>query len=449
MKKVISFLLLVALVGCGRRGPVEITGSLDRGEYTEYLLYLYDGEKQDTLSVDEQTGSFACQVECDTPQFIYLKGYMGDGTWKEPIEQALYIEPGKKVNLNIQLQNKIAHVSVAGKDRDNNALTAYNYFIKKKNHSIWYNPPKVNELKDSIAEVYTRLNEVKNEYEPTEMVKDYLDIQAYVAYVMDLEITSYAYAGRGEKLPDDIEDILPPVYEVLNTPLAFHFDGWGMWVLRYLRKKCTTPEEEIQLLRESFTVDSIIKFITRSIAYNFMMEYDYANNDFDEGLERFKKMLVDSGEVRTQMLQDFEAKRYAVPGASLPDVELEDPDGKFHKLSDFKGKYLYIDLWASWCGPCCAEVPHLQKLEKSLKNPAVTFISISIDKDKKAWKKKMKELNMHGNQYIITGRDFTTMLNVQGIPHFLLYSKEGTLMIYKAPRPSSGEQLKKILSGLK
>lgn len=53
---------------------------------------------------------------------------------------------------------------------------------------------------------------------------------------------------------------------------------------------------------------------------------------------------------------------------------LEDVDGKMHKLTDFLGKYLYIDLWASWCGPCCQEVPYLQKLEKQLNNPMVEFI---------------------------------------------------------------------------
>ncbi|MFR1240838.1 MAG: TlpA family protein disulfide reductase [Butyricimonas faecihominis] len=47
-----------------------------------------------------------------------------------------------------------------------------------------------------------------------------------------------------------------------------------------------------------------------------------------------------------------------------------------------------VDLWASWCGPCCQEVPYLQKLEKQLKNPAVEFISISLDTNKEAWKKR-------------------------------------------------------------
>jgi hypothetical protein len=79
----------------------------------------------------------------------------------------------------------------------------------------------------------------------------------------------------------------------------------------------------------------------------------------------------------------------------------------------------------------------------------VEFISISLDTNKKAWKEKMKQLNMHGHQYIVTGDQFATMMNIKGIPHFLLYSKEGTLMQYKAERPSSGDRIRNVLVRLK
>ena len=73
------------------------------------------------------------------------------------------------------------------------------------------------------------------------------------------------------------------------------------------------------------------------------------------------------------------------------------------------------------------------------------FISISLDTNKEAWKKKMKQLKMHGYQYIVTGDQFATMMNIKGIPHFLLYSKDGTLMQYKADRPSSGDKIRNVL----
>ena len=61
-------------------------------------------------------------------------------------------------------------------------------------------------------------------------------------------------------------------------------------------------------------------------------------------------MTADLGEEGGKLVKDFESKKYSMEGAALPDVTLEDVDGKIHRLTDFRGKYLYVDLWASWCG---------------------------------------------------------------------------------------------------
>lgn len=149
------------------------------------------------------------------------------------------------------------------------------------------------------------------------------------------------------------------------------------------------------------------------------------------------------------ILQQMNNKKNTVRGALLPAAGLENAKGEKYKLSDFKGTYLYIDLWASWCGPCCAEVPYLQQLEKQVKNPLVKFISISLDTKKEDWYKKMSQLKMHGEQYIAVNQELTQTLNISGIPHFLLYDKEGKLMQYNAPPPSTGAPLLEMLEQLR
>ena len=118
-------------------------------------------------------------------------------------------------------------------------------------------------------------------------------------------------------------------------------------------------------------------------------------------------------------------------------------------FSTFRGKYVYIDLWASWCTPCLKEVPALQKLEKELKNDKVVFLSISIDTKEDAWKKKMQEKNMHGNQLWDPENSLGQALNVKGIPFFAIYDPEGKLYMHGAPRPSQGPGLVMLLEGLK
>ena len=110
---------------------------------------------------------------------------------------------------------------------------------------------------------------------------------------------------------------------------------------------------------------------------------------------------------------------------------------------------MYVDMWASWCGPCCKEVPFLQQLEKELNNDDVVFVSVSSDRDEQAWRNKMAELKMHGNQLLDVDNTLGDALNVKGIPFFVIYDKEGNLHTYGALRPSTGTRLRSVLEGLK
>lgn len=448
MKHIISVLLLLATIGCRQKGPAEVAISVSPGEYSGCHLFLIDGDKRDSLSVENHAGLFSLQLDGDTSRIVTLAGVVGTGQNKWPFEQALYIEPRKKVKLDIQLKNRRVEMAVDKKDRDNAALITYNRFYLDKSRSMWENSPAASELKNSMGEIYTRVNDMTEKFRPVKMVERYLRIQAYLFFMQVLDGVTYTYSRNGETLPDGLSELIPPVYEVLNDPMALRFYNTNSVVFNYLKKEREAPEEQIQLLKERFTVPSIVESVRRLVLQSFVANYNYRNG-FDENLLRLKNMTAELGEEGEKLVKDFESKKYSIEGAALPDVMLEDVNGKIHKLTDFRGKYLYIDLWASWCGPCCQEVPYLQKLEKQLNNPMVEFISISLDTNKEAWKEKMKQLNMHGHQYIVIGDQFATMLNVKGIPHFLLYSKEGTLMQYKAERPSSDDKIRNVLLQLK
>lgn len=107
---------------------------------------------------------------------------------------------------------------------------------------------------------------------------------------------------------------------------------------------------------------------------------------------------------------------------------------------------IYIDLWASWCVPCIKEVPYLKEIEKKYAGKDLAIISLSLDQNKED--KKVQELKLTGNQWHLGDSNFDKIMNVQGIPHFILYGLEGELIEYKAPRPSSkaiDELLSKLL----
>ncbi len=124
-------------------------------------------------------------------------------------------------------------------------------------------------------------------------------------------------------------------------------------------------------------------------------------------------------------------------------VNYENYNGGVSSLDDFKGKYVYIDVWATWCGPCKAEIPYLQDVEKTYHdNDKIAFISISVDKEKdhEKWKAMVKDKEMSGYQLIADNNfrsDFIEAYQVRGIPQFILIDPQGNIVNRNAPRPSS------------
>jgi thiol-disulfide isomerase/thioredoxin len=138
----------------------------------------------------------------------------------------------------------------------------------------------------------------------------------------------------------------------------------------------------------------------------------------------------------------FDKKMLLAPGAKAPVFKYTDINGKEYSLEDFKGKLVYIDFWATWCGPCRYELPFLQALEKDYHGKKVVFVSISLDDNKTAWQKMVKEQSMKGVQLYGEGawKSFVaTNYQIRGIPTFFLIDANGNILKPNAPRPSSDE----------
>ncbi|PCI03270.1 MAG: thioredoxin [Flavobacteriaceae bacterium] len=122
-------------------------------------------------------------------------------------------------------------------------------------------------------------------------------------------------------------------------------------------------------------------------------------------------------------------------------VNYENNAGGTSSLDDFKGKFVYIDLWATWCGPCKKEIPFMKTLESKFHGKNIEFLSISLDKKSayKTWKKMIKEKEMGGVQLIADkdfASDFTMAYGVTSIPRFVLLDTEGRIIDADAARPS-------------
>ncbi|HRR49944.1 MAG TPA: TlpA disulfide reductase family protein [Bacteroidales bacterium] len=117
-------------------------------------------------------------------------------------------------------------------------------------------------------------------------------------------------------------------------------------------------------------------------------------------------------------------------GAYAPQFKYPDVNGKFYGPSDFKGKVLLIDFWASWCGPCRAEIPNLKKVYEKYDRKDVEFLSVSIDKGKEEWIKALSQEKMPWIQVLApkSGSEVSKLYQFSGIPFLVVLDKEGRIV---------------------
>lgn len=169
-------------------------------------------------------------------------------------------------------------------------------------------------------------------------------------------------------------------------------------------------------------------------------------NGSEDLYQRFKKG-VTNPKYLTEVDEVFQAWKHLKKGAPAPTFQYPDTKGKQVSLNDLKGKVVYIDVWATWCGPCKTEIPHLEKLQESFHDQPVAFVSVSIDQNKAAWSKMIKEKNLTGTQLIADKAGNSQICKdykIQGIPRFILIDQAGNIVNAQEDRPSRGTVKGKI-----
>ncbi len=118
-------------------------------------------------------------------------------------------------------------------------------------------------------------------------------------------------------------------------------------------------------------------------------------------------------------------------GQPAPDFSLPDPDGKMITLSSFRGKYVLVDFWASWCGPCRQENPNVVAAYKQYSNKNFTILGVSLDKTKDPWVKAIKDDQLtwtHVSDLKYWESSVVPMYNIQGIPFNVLLDPQGNIV---------------------
>ncbi|WP_224488096.1 TlpA family protein disulfide reductase [Robertkochia flava] len=167
---------------------------------------------------------------------------------------------------------------------------------------------------------------------------------------------------------------------------------------------------------------------------------------YSSNLDRYYEKVMSqlrSEEHKKEITKLYNSWKKLEPGQPSPEFsDYENYAGGTTSLEDLRGKYVYIDVWATWCGPCRYEIPHLKKLEKDFHGRDIHFVSISIDEDKSydQWRKMIEDESLGGIQLLADKQwksNFVQDYMISGIPRFILIDPQGKVVDNNADRPSS------------
>lgn len=194
--------------------------------------------------------------------------------------------------------------------------------------------------------------------------------------------------------------------------------------------------------------------IKQYYAVHMMHKYQMKGAQLEEYKKDIQAIVKDSALLVNIKNYELSIREDMKPGDVGYDFEGEDVDKKKHKFSDYRGKIVLLDVWATWCGPCVKEIPHLENLERELHGEDIVFISISIDKviNRDRWSNYVKDNNLGGVQLITAGdfdSDVCKVYKISSIPRFMIFDREGRVVSLHADRPSNPKLLAKLRELLK
>ncbi len=366
----------------------------------------------------------------------------------------IYLKKNKVANFKIETNNwkreqKYAVLNNPESEYLRDLNTSNNNFYRKYNYNL--RKLETSNFVSVIDSFRTEQNKNLEKFisENKKLDEDFKQVERErIRYNYAKQKESYALRKELSTLPDDYFDFRKELNYNDEKLLAISGVDYGMAVNWFITNESTKtlPDNEDPILH---TINTCIKNISNQKVLDYLLTtlvapYLKESGKYEEAYNLFIAHCHDDHIVKitTEKFANYQKTKKGNPSPKF--VDYENCAGKTISLDDFKGKYVYIDIWATWCVPCRKEIPALKKLEKKYHGKNIEFVSISIDdlKNKEVWKKTVKEEQLSGTQLLADNAgqsQFLQDFDVTAVPRFILIDTEGKIIDAKAPYPSSPE----------
>lgn len=437
-----TFLLsVIALATMSAFSQIHLSGMIDKLNGGNILFIQQDGDSTiyDTIKVAKD-GSFNQQIKLNKPSIAYFTiDYP-----KACIE--LFAENGMNVNLQININKDKVDFAYNGDNKDcydyinsHNAETLLEQWPFERINKLTFNQYR-NQYISDVEKSKVELNKIKSL-----TFRRYMHEQ--IAAESEHNLWRYGWSDADIKDPDFISWI--ESFDHNDSANIDVCDNYLRWYSLTHKDKNNSDTSNFYILKEAFTNQDIINNYADEMILSILKD---APEDMEKDLVAYKEVSTNKKgwEEADKVYARYSKMKKGAPGA---DFEMTDINGKKYSFKDFRGKVLYIDCWASWCGPCCMEIPFMKKLVEHYKsNNNIEIISISLDQNKNAWIRKLKTDSPKWKQFICTD-NFNSQLcknyDIDAIPRFLMFDKQGNIISLDATRPSSDNIISYIDSNIK
>lgn len=405
----------------------------------------------------DSAGRGVLNLPLDRPQFIMLQA----GNW----QTELYVEPGYNLHINMDTANALRYTGVGADVNEylSKAIslekkieeTKGGYLTQLSNEEF---PPAIDSLSELLARFHRQF--VDSAKLPNRMA--YLLESGNSIRLLQLrQAFQFNYAVTHDfNLPPglDMSDKIP--YDSTLLRLGSLTYGLLLHMNIHMQKisglyGATTPEEvkrieneTPKLARNKIEQDNALspklkEFLLAKNIYFWMNEAGISPG-LDSLYSEYKSQYPTSSYL-TDLSDLHKAFTALLPGAPAPPIKTVTLQGDSVGLSRFKNKVVYVDVWASWCGPCVGEIPFSIELQKAFEeNDSVVFVNVSVDQDRDAWEKAMLKYDTWKGIHLLSGSSIFKTYKMRGIPRYILIDKEGRIVNADAPRPSSDDIEKEI-----
>ena len=439
---IFSIMLFIAC-SCSNDTHIIFSGNVKNSVEEVITVSNYNSTMKEDFPIDS-AGNFRAKVNVSKDGYYFFKIGRPYST--------IRFKKGKNVNLDIDADNFFKSRQYSGDlsiennfNVEKSALRSEfvgdpkDYFVVPLTEFL----PKIKVTRDAIFELIDKSSLSPEDKKLEKRISEYDYLQTYNNYQ---KFYSY-HKKRDADLP---EDYYQPIIDInIDDDEMFRHSGAyrNLIVANYRHSTKKAMDEDstlsvIEFVRNKISnvesVDSREKF-----ASMLMRKMKQGNDNIDDDYHQILPLFT-SERMKSKLTGKYKSALETVSGKESVEFNYENFSGGETTLKDLSGKLVYIDVWATWCGPCLKEMPPLKKLVDDYKGKNIEFVSISIDheKDYEKWRKMVPEKNVGGIQlYDPEGlsSSFMKAFNVGLIPRFLMLDSEGKIITAHAPRPSSGE----------